>query len=578
MTNWPVAGGTVRDVAVERGLRDIRRRGGELERAVGEIKKEGLPPSGHAGGVLKGEYPNPEFAKEPAYKAELENETTARKEVDAILKGEIETEKSSRETGDNERVKGPASSTEGDIAVFSGTTGKIIKDGGKTVAQVLARENHTGTQTASTISDFDTQVRKSRLDQMAAPGANVSWAEKKITNLLDPTEALDAANKSYVDTAASAAAAGLSIKNPVAYASTKNIAVNFATALELRGELPLEIDGATTFAKGTRLLLKNQTTKSRNGIWEVVKEEAFGGTGTFGGEGKFGIVLEEEEWVLKRTSDADSETEVKQGMYVPVTKGTTNAGTAWTLSTPDPIVIGTTSQEFSPYTAIPGGAAGGDLTGTYPNPTVGVGKITSSKIANGSILDIDVAEEAGIKYEKLALTGSVADTDLVSPNSAIYKTICMGARPFNTALGAGTYFLAYNTGASSQSGVNSPNQVLPYFYFAKADYEVAGKTTKLRMRAQIGVNATVPTQTFTIGMYPLTWGGGANELKVTAGTVVSGSTVAIASPSANALSQGNSGDFTIPADGAYAIAVVISATMTTNSAISISAQLQVHNT
>jgi hypothetical protein len=87
MTNWPAAGGTVRDVPTERGLRDIRKRGGEAERLLLETIKKGLPPTGKVGGVLKGELPNPEFAKEPAYKAELENETTARKEVDGILKG-----------------------------------------------------------------------------------------------------------------------------------------------------------------------------------------------------------------------------------------------------------------------------------------------------------------------------------------------------------------------------------------------------------------------------------------------------------------------------------------------------------
>lgn len=31
MTNWPAAGGTVRDLPTERNLRDIRKRGGELE-------------------------------------------------------------------------------------------------------------------------------------------------------------------------------------------------------------------------------------------------------------------------------------------------------------------------------------------------------------------------------------------------------------------------------------------------------------------------------------------------------------------------------------------------------------------
>ncbi|MEE3227467.1 MAG: hypothetical protein VX237_00015, partial [Chloroflexota bacterium] len=44
----------------------------------------------------------------------------------------------------------------------------------------LARANHTGTQTASTVSDFDTQVRTSRLDQLAAPTASVSANSQRI--------------------------------------------------------------------------------------------------------------------------------------------------------------------------------------------------------------------------------------------------------------------------------------------------------------------------------------------------------------------------------------------------------------
>jgi hypothetical protein len=76
-----------------------------------------------------------------------------------------------------------------------------------------ARANHTGTQTASTISDFDTQVRTSRLDQMAAPTAAVSLNSQKITNLAAPTAATDAARLSDVTggtgSAYSVAAAGL---------------------------------------------------------------------------------------------------------------------------------------------------------------------------------------------------------------------------------------------------------------------------------------------------------------------------------------------------------------------------------
>ncbi len=55
-------------------------------------------------------------------------------------------------------VVGPASAVDDRIATFDSTTGKLIQDGGSTVANVLDRANHTGTQVAATISDFQTQV------------------------------------------------------------------------------------------------------------------------------------------------------------------------------------------------------------------------------------------------------------------------------------------------------------------------------------------------------------------------------------------------------------------------------------
>jgi hypothetical protein len=75
----------------------------------------------------------------------------------------------------------------------------------KLATDPLARANHTGTQTASTISDFDTQVRTSRLDQMAVPTASVALNAQKITGLADPTNAQDAVTLNYITTQKGAA-------------------------------------------------------------------------------------------------------------------------------------------------------------------------------------------------------------------------------------------------------------------------------------------------------------------------------------------------------------------------------------
>ena len=71
--------------------------------------------------------------------------------------------------------------------------------GGASLAQVRDFSQTTGQRDHTAVSDFDTQVRSSRLDQMAAPTADVGMNGRKLTGLATPTAPSDAATKAYAD-------------------------------------------------------------------------------------------------------------------------------------------------------------------------------------------------------------------------------------------------------------------------------------------------------------------------------------------------------------------------------------------
>jgi hypothetical protein len=89
--------------------------------------------------------------------------------------------------------------TDGSSAAWQTLSKTTVGLGNVPNVDATSRSNHTGTQLASTVSDFDTQVRTLRLDQMAAPTASTSMNSQKITNLATPTATGDATTKGYVD-------------------------------------------------------------------------------------------------------------------------------------------------------------------------------------------------------------------------------------------------------------------------------------------------------------------------------------------------------------------------------------------
>jgi hypothetical protein len=109
-----------------------------------------------------------------------------------------------------------------DIADATLTAAKFVVD-------PYARSNHTGTQTASTISDFDTQVRTNRLDQMAAPTGSVPLNAQKITGLGLASSNGDAVSVAWID-------------------SQKGIA-NGIAELDSNGKVPFEHIPSTAIAE-----------------------------------------------------------------------------------------------------------------------------------------------------------------------------------------------------------------------------------------------------------------------------------------------------------------------------------------
>jgi hypothetical protein len=103
--------------------------------------------------------------------------------------------------GDDARLSDTRTPTDGTVTDAKVASGAAIALS-KLATNPVARANHTGTQLAATVSDFDTQVRTSRLDQMAAAGADVALGSHKLTGVTDPGSAQDAATKNYVDTGA----------------------------------------------------------------------------------------------------------------------------------------------------------------------------------------------------------------------------------------------------------------------------------------------------------------------------------------------------------------------------------------
>ena len=190
----------------------------------------------------------------------------------------------------------------------------------------------------------------------------VSVNTTRITDLADPINPQDAATKAYVD----ARSAGLDPKQSVRAATTANITLSNTQT----------IDGVALVV-GDRVLVKNQTTASENGVYVVANGA----------------------W--SRAADFDEPMEVTAGVFFFVEEGTVAADSGFVVTTNNPIVLGTDALNFVQFSGAGQIVAGSGLS------------------KSGNELTVNVANGIEISSDNVQLASTVAGNGLTFNSGVI---------------------------------------------------------------------------------------------------------------------------------------------------------------
>lgn len=159
-----------------------------------------------------------------------------------------------------------------------------------------------------------------------------------VTLQSDPTQAMHAATKKYVDETAE----GLSTKPAVEIATTTNLSATYSNGTSgagatltstSNGAFP-EIDGVTlssTTPGQNGILVKNQSSPVQNGRYNLTQ-----------------VGDASNPWILTRCGLCDEADEIP-GSYIFVKRGTVNAGSGWVLIVSDPTTFNVGTDNISAF-------------------------------------------------------------------------------------------------------------------------------------------------------------------------------------------------------------------------------------
>jgi hypothetical protein len=249
------------------------------------------------------------------------------------------------------------------IAALAKTDGNVIVGNGST----WVAESGSTARTSLGLGTISTQASD-----------NVSLTGGSITGLGEPSANSDASTKSYVDQAV----AGLRTRTIAECASTANVVIS--SALEA-GDV---IDGVTLVA-GDRVLLKDQSTATENGLYLAVASGA---------------------GAASRDPEHDTIAELSGGMVV-VNQGSVNDNKIFLCTTDTDATLGSTSITYTVITP--------SNVGTVTSITAGTGLSGGTITAAGTIaIDSTVATLAGTQTLTNKTLTSALITANLSPTSA----------------------------------------------------------------------------------------------------------------------------------------------------------------
>ena len=198
---------------------------------------------------------------------------------------------------------------------------------------------------AGNISVISSTISTAAGDIILDPTGNLDVNNNLITNVADPVSLQDAATKSYVDSVAQ----GLRIIPAALAATVADLVATYSlgTLTDAAGATSaFTLDGVTDWNIGDKVLVKDQTTSSENGSYELT---TVGDVNT--------------PWVLTR-GEYFNETSEIPGAFQFITDGTVNNGTGWVAQVVDTetFVLDTDAVTFYQFSGAGTYSAGEALT------------------------------------------------------------------------------------------------------------------------------------------------------------------------------------------------------------------------